>query len=88
MRDHTKLQKDLESSGGFVPRGLPRVRHTGGSRYPEGPDWIPPYPVRGRRVKPGMTIKEKRLRGHYTKSVVLLGATGRRPTKVSGVYQG
>ena len=41
MRDHTKLQKDLESTGGFIPRGLPRVRHTGGSRYPEDPTGFP-----------------------------------------------
>jgi hypothetical protein len=32
---------------GFIPRGLPRICHTGESRYPENPT--------GFRVKHGMT---------------------------------
>ena len=37
---------------GCIPRGLPRIRHTGESRYPENPT--------GFRVKQGMTAQEKR----------------------------
>jgi len=43
---------DVEIHWGFIPRGLPRVRHTGGSRYPEGPT--------GFRVKHGMTGQNRR----------------------------
>jgi len=37
---------------GFIPRGLPRIRHPGESRYPESPT--------GFRVKHGMTAKDIR----------------------------
>jgi len=36
---------------GFIPRGLPRIRHTGESRYPENQT--------GFRVKHGMTVKDR-----------------------------
>ena len=39
--------KELLNPFRFIPRGLPRIRHTGGSRYPENPT--------GFRVKHGMT---------------------------------
>jgi hypothetical protein len=35
---------------GFIPRGLPRIRHTGESRYPENQT--------GFRGKHGMTVNE------------------------------
>ena len=37
---------------GSIPRGLPRIRHTGESRYPESPT--------GFRVKHGMTAQKRR----------------------------
>jgi len=39
---------------GFIPRGLPQIRHTGGSRYDPQTGRYPENPT-GFRVKHGMT---------------------------------
>jgi hypothetical protein len=43
--------KKMLNPRGLIPRGLPRVRHTGGSRYPESPA--------GFRVRHGMTDENR-----------------------------
>ena len=43
-----KIQVARLNTFGCIPRGLPRIRHTGESRYPENPT--------GFRVKHGMTV--------------------------------
>ena len=36
------------------------------SGNPDQKHWIPPYQVRGRLIKPGMTHKGKRFQNHYS----------------------
>jgi hypothetical protein len=43
---------------GFIPCGLPRIRHTGESRYPENQTGFPRIKYGAGSVKHGMTVEE------------------------------